>query len=623
MRARVLEGHPLDLRRRHHAPVLGVEHEYRVYDGDQQVDFERLLPSLRVDGLRIDPTDPNAYRTAWGGIVTADGREAEIATPPVLLRPGCTSELEWRTAAAHESLLALLPHELRLDGYSTHLNVEVDDDEVVAAGRLFVRHFAPSMMLLLDRPSSPGLLVRPRCGRLELGGEYINGAHLRAAATFAAAASLTCVSAMRSSATRPHLPTRVRTRVRPSNIRAGWYVDRRAFGPDLYVHGRRTPLQAGHRRLWLAQDHLVDAWTSARPAIEPVLDTAELSLVDEVVDGRRALPLECDLSVVDAPGSFEDDAFARAVHTRTRPGFVVEPAAIAWHAVAFRLRGRRDGIACIPRADLDEFLHALDAGDVDETIHRFLASPPQGRVLRDSMQTSRPGLFDELASPGAVAPPERLPGRPRLHGRGGGTPRDSRRDKRRRRGPRRLLVAAGALAVIAVALVVLLTRDDSSSTVTSTGLGGAPIGAVPVRYNVEFTVASVNVGPHYSGEPVPTLGSRVTVPVLATCAETCSFGDAGGATGSLPFVDLGLPLTATSPDLLKASTDSSDSSSPCPQVSAVHELVTVRVTRDGAGKVTGFTGRDELTHPGGVEETTASGTCSTFDITYTFVGTPA
>jgi len=201
--------------------VFGVEHEYRVYDGDQQLDFESLLHGLQVDGLRLDPTDPNAYRTRWGGVVTADGREAEIATAPVLLRPGCTTELEWRTVVAHHALASALPDHVRLDGYSTHLNLEVDDGDVVAAGRLFVHHFAPAMMLLLDRPTSPGLLVRPRCGRLELGGEYCRGDQLRAAATFAAAGGLACAAAVRSRDNRRHLPRAVRARVRPAKIRTG------------------------------------------------------------------------------------------------------------------------------------------------------------------------------------------------------------------------------------------------------------------------------------------------------------------------------------------------------------------------------------------------------------------
>jgi hypothetical protein len=348
-----------------------------------------------------------------------------------------------------------------------------------------------------------------------------------------------------------------------------------------------------------------------------------LVLVDDVVEGTLALPIEREAASVESMGPFAADPFGQSVRVRTRPGFCVEPLAIAWNAVAFRLRGSRDGVACIPRAALAEFLDALDAGELDATIHRFLASPPQGRVLQASEQTERPGLFDELSTPGAIAARERVPGRPRRGGRGGGTPRDSRRDKNRRsRGPRRALLAAGAVVVVVAAVIFVLMRDDTS-TVRSTGDGGTPIGAVPVKFDVAFTVESVTVGPHYTGDPVPTLGSRVTLPVLASCTTTCTFADSDRAPSASPFVDLGLPFTATSPDFLQASSSSSDSSSPCTRVSGVREEISMRLTRDATGAVSGFTGRFQVTHPNGVEETTSTGTCSTFDISYSFVGTRA
>ena len=292
MRARLVEGFPLDVRGCVGAPVLGIEHEYRVLEGELQLDFEPLLHTLRVEGLRLDPTDPNAYRTPWGGLVTSDGREAEVAIAPVMLRPGCTSELEWRTLVARRTLASALPDRLRLDGYSTHLNIEIDDNDVVAAGRFFVKRFAPAMMLLLDRPTSPGLLVRPRSGRLELGGEYCQGDQLRVAATFAAAAALACAAAVRSRDARRHLPRVVRSRVKPSNIRAGWYVDRRAFGTDLYRDGRATRLRWGAGRTWTAQAHLHEAWDRARPMVEPLLDDSELLMVDRIIDGTMALPVD-------------------------------------------------------------------------------------------------------------------------------------------------------------------------------------------------------------------------------------------------------------------------------------------------------------------------------------------
>jgi hypothetical protein len=49
------------------------------------------------------------------------------------------------------------------------------DEFVVEVGQMVLRSFAPALMFLLDAATSPGLLVRPRHGRLEFGGEYAEG----------------------------------------------------------------------------------------------------------------------------------------------------------------------------------------------------------------------------------------------------------------------------------------------------------------------------------------------------------------------------------------------------------------------------------------------------------------
>jgi len=615
---RLVAGVPLQVGSRWHPPVFGVEHEYRVLDGAAQLDFARFVHELGFDGLRLDPTDPNAYRMPSGGLITADGREAEIATAPVPLRPGCTEEIEWRTGVARHTLQSALPARVRLDGYSTHLNVEIDDGDVVAAGHLFTRHFAPAMMLLLDRRASPGLLVRPRCGRLELGGEYCEGDQLRTAAVFAAAGALTCASAVRDRDARQHLPPRVRARVRPANIRAGWYVDRRAFGADLYEHGRATPLRVDGRPRWRAQDHLTDAWMVARPAAEGLFAPSELALVDDAITGVRPLPLEHEPDRSGRAGSYAEPAFGRAVHRRVRPRFSVEPLSIAWEAVAFRVRGSREAVACVPRALLDSFFDELDAGRLDARIEAFLASPSQGRVLRASDQTSTAGLFDEMGSPAAIAPSERVVRRG-LGGHGGGTPRDARRNKHRRSGGRRslLLVSAAIVAIAAcVASAYAVTQRDGDHVDAS-----AP--AVGERFDAVFTVASVNVGPHYRGEPVPSVGDQERVRVIVDCTDTtCSFGNERGANAG-PFVDLGLPFAQTAPGVYTATGDSSETAAACGNI-AIHQLASVEVHRaSSAGPITGLNGRYEVTHPGGVEFTAPPGVCSTFDIAYTFVGTPA
>jgi hypothetical protein len=200
----------------------------------------------------------------------------------------------------------------------------------------------------------------------------------------------------------------------------------------------------------------------------------------------------------------EANPFERVVESRTRPGYSVEPASIAWHAVAFKLRGPREGIACIPRAALDQFLTDLDAGRLDDAIHGFLASPASGRVLRAADQTSSPGLFDELASIDAIAPDERRPGRPGRRGRGGGGgATGDRTQKRSRRPPRRALralLAVGGLiaaAVIVVAVVVVVAQEDDAATVSA----GGSTAPGPVDPNAPVTIPGATSPPNPADLP--------------------------------------------------------------------------------------------------------------------------
>ena len=168
----------------------------------------------------------------------------------------------------------------------------------------------------------------------------------------------------------------------------------------------------------------------------------------------------------------EANPFERIGIPRRRPSYTVEPASIAWNAVAFKLSGHRDAIACIPRASLDQFLDDLDAGRLDESISGFLAAPPTGRILSSAEQTGTPGLFDELGAVDAIAPDERAPGRPGRRGRGGGGAAGSRRDKRSRAPrPRRGLVAGAVVVVVLAAVggIVVATRDDGKATSVAVG----------------------------------------------------------------------------------------------------------------------------------------------------------
>ena len=277
--------------------VVGVEQELSVRRADgAPLDMRAFIDDLELDGRRLDPGDPHAVRGRWGGVLTADGNEAEIATPPVDLASGATVAIRSYLDAGEVVLRAALDGldpGIELEGYSTHVSVEVADRRTVRCAEAVVRHFAPALMLMTDRRSSPGLLVRPRRHRVEVCTEHVDGDDLAAAIVIVGAAVVAVDDGLRRARSPRAVPPRVRMALAPSRERYGWFVSRDAFGADLYAEGRQMPLRVG-RTTTSAGDHLAAAWASVRAVAEAQATDEELALVDARVAGRATLPSERD-----------------------------------------------------------------------------------------------------------------------------------------------------------------------------------------------------------------------------------------------------------------------------------------------------------------------------------------
>ena len=252
----------------------------------------------------------------------------------------------------------------------------------------------------------------------------------------------------------------------------------------------------------------------------------------------------------------DSNPFERVVQTRRRPRFSIEPVSVAWNAVAFRVSGDRECIACVPRVELPDFLDKLDAGALDAPIEHFLAQPAAGRVLRAASQTGSTGLFDELSSPDAIVPSERIPGRGPLGlGGGGGRPGEARRNKNRKaRGPKRVVLAVGAVvALVVVAGVAVaasgggdgkkvavvapapLTTTTTAPTTTTLSPDALVAKALTGTWTVTRTATTSN-------NPRVVAGSTnvVTYTITSTCTATpCTVHlSAPGIGGSLLEGDL-------------------------------------------------------------------------------------
>ncbi len=393
---------------------VGIEHEYRVLSRGGVVDFREVIPGLDLGVPHLDPRDAFGFRRPSGTWLTCDEAEAEAAMPAVRLGRGFGDALASSAAAARADLEAILGPDLRIEGFSTHINVSAASDRRHDAAHLFARTFAPALMLLMDRASSPGLLVRSRPGRIELGGEFVEGDTLVVAALLAAGGARACLARVEGRREARDLPPELAVEPAPEWRRYGWYVDRRAFGPDLYRDGRRALLTSRRGERLTAQSQLSAAWRSARRELPGDLDRGDLERVDASVSGERRLPLEGGTpALVSAAAAASTGAtYGSAIRPRSRGAFDLGAVLATWELSVFVVADRarsRLAFACVPDACLDRFLALVDGGRLDALIARYLAAAPVGRVLDDRAHAQRPGLWDELGARRSLLQPEIRP----------------------------------------------------------------------------------------------------------------------------------------------------------------------------------------------------------------------
>ena len=425
--------------------LLGLELEFSVRSArGGRVHFGSLIHRLGLDGAALDPGDPNAYRCAWGGVITSDGAEAEIATPPVRTRPGFTARLQGWAEAGVAELRRAVPRGIGLDGYSAHFSAAMPARLNDRVCRLYAETFAADLMLLTDRIDSPGLLVRPRPGRAELCGEFTENEPLAAAAAFVAGTTKACAAAVRRPSARAALPPRLDVRLARAVHRYGWYVDRQAFGIDLHAASRRALLPRASGGTIRAQSHLELAWAAARQALAGDAAASDLHAADAMVAGSLPLPAEQGQPDHAPGGQLGGDAWfplngalvpdTPRLCAHVRPGFTLRPVAATWDFTVFEASGpARSAYACIPRDSLPGFVAALKEGALDDAIAAYLAHTSRRRVLSAPGQTTRPGLYDQIGAPAGLLTPERDPQTGR-HGSGEqGAKRTSLRPGKRNR----------------------------------------------------------------------------------------------------------------------------------------------------------------------------------------------
>jgi hypothetical protein len=491
--------------------LLGLELEFSVrsWRGDR-VHFGSLIHRLALDGSTLDPGDPNAYRCSWGGVITCDGAEAEIATPPVRTRPGFASELRAWAETGKAELRGAVPHGIELEGYSAHFSAAMPAELNEPVCRLYAETFAADLMMLMDRADSPGLLVRPRPGRTELCGEFIEGDPLPAVAAFVAGTTRACAAAVRRRSALALLPPSLDVRLARAVHRYGWYVDRAAFGTDLHAASRQALLPRASGGTISAQSHLELAWMAARQALADDAAASDLRAADAMVAGSLPLPTEHSQpsdpvyrqpgdDVRFVPGDRSLRETPPRLYMRPRPGFTLRPVAATWDFTVFAASGpARRAYVCVPRDNLPGFVDRLEEGALDDAIAGYLALASRRRVLSAHRQTRRVDLYDRMGTPTGLLAPEHDPQTGRFEsGQRWAKHTSARLGKRHRREdpaqPIRPRFARRA-AVIGVVLAILLAGGGVAAAVLSNGHGsGKPPASVSFQPSaLSFSNVAVN-----------------------------------------------------------------------------------------------------------------------------------
>ncbi len=543
------------------ADLLGLELEFMARSREgSRIHFGSLIHRLALDGSALDPGDPNAYRCSWGGVITSDGAEAEIATPPVRTRPGFTAELQGWAERGQAALRGAMPPGVELSGYSAHFSAAMPTSLNDGVCLLYAETFAAALMLLMNRDDSPGLLVRPRPGRAELCGEFTGSQALTAAAAFVAGSTRACAAAIRRRSARALLPPRLAVQLAPAVHRYGWYVDRCAFGADLHGAGRQTLLPRSTGGTISAQSYLELAWAAARQALAEDAAAADTRTAEAMVTGALPLPAEQSQPEPPALSSRSESGLTPArrgnprppvprLDVRTRPGFSVHPVVATWDFMVFEACSpARRAYACVPRASLPSFASRLDDGSLDDSITAYLARSSRHRVLSAHQQTRRLGVYDQLPAPARLLAPERDPQTGRYEPGERGTKRTLGRPGKRskREDPPKRRLRPGRTAITIIAAAVLLTGLGVAASALSRGPQDTVVfqpaalsfPATTVSHSTTGSVIVTNTG----STPVRFIRMHIagparhdfSVPLQATLSRALTSGQAVQPAAQLP-----------------------------------------------------------------------------------------
>jgi len=411
--------------------AITLRQDYAVAKAGRPLPFASLIHTLNLGVRNLQPDDPEAYPLASEAVLTVSGMDAEIILSPIPLAPGFAAAVTKAADAERLALARRLGPEHSVAGVSTRFGLPAHTPAVDRVATEFISRFAAPLMLLLDQADSPGLLVRPDPGLIELSTAYASGSQLAAALIFAAAAVRRCVAMTHDRAPDSEsdggdddygsiMAPPLQSEVVPSSAGSGWFVTPTAFGHDLRAAGRHVALRTLDSMPLSGQEVLEKAWTYARPLAVAYTTLEELKLVDSLVAGDLPLPLEGAIDesrMTWANGAITLDGRPAVRGMRTggearhgdwrRPRrseaakLELAPVMVTWDTVVYIVvddARRKRAFAVVPRRLLGTWLRLLAGGELDGPLSRYLHFSRGDRVLSSYAQTLTPGLYDSLPS---------------------------------------------------------------------------------------------------------------------------------------------------------------------------------------------------------------------------------
>lgn len=383
---------------------IGYEIQVEVREGDTGLDQGILLSRIASFGPALDPRDPRARVLPCGATVSGHRFGAKIALPPITLGDGAPESLLALALVAEQELGDWVRHDqvITLERRRIQVSVSANDDLLPAIAGEFTRRCALGVAMILGLHEN-GIQVRPRRGRLEVCAPSAPDDRMAAAMTLIASSAMLLEEARWMAEA---LPRELLMTIEPAPLRYGNHLTRSAFGADLALFGRETPvvLDGATTTAQVAFEHL---WERSRAWAQRVgLDSAR---VEDIIAGRVALAI--DGGDNDAVGDRIEGSVPAPVDLtehRSPRGIVVTPEWVTWDTVVWSCTTSEGQTvrAVVPRELSEAFLEAVDTARFEDIVRQEVRRGTRRRKLVDISQAAEPGIWHEV-NPIALLPLER------------------------------------------------------------------------------------------------------------------------------------------------------------------------------------------------------------------------